>query len=292
MPFANRTAWLDFMSQGGTADTTALAQAYPEEEFAAFLDGTLATVERVSFLSDQLVLRGMLVRPAGDGPFPAVVYARGGNREYGKLRFLDVVRMLAIARDGRVVLAPEYRGEGGSEGEPELGKGDVDDVMAAVEALDAWPHADTERLGLVGLSRGGLVAAWALTRSPRFDAAVLVAPSLDLEASAARRPQLDEVVYAKSVAGYAEDRPAALRRASPIHAAERMAETPILVLHGAADVRVHPSVSLDFSRRLLERDHAHRLVLLEGGDHALTSHADLVRREIEAWLTAHTSSNR
>ena len=197
------------------------------------------------------------MQPLGEGPYPSVIYARGGNREYGQLRFLDVVRMLAMARSGRVVLAPEYRGEGGSEGEPELGRGDVDDVIAAVEALEAWPQADTERLALVGLSRGGLVAAWALTRSPRFDAAVFVAPSLDLAASAERRPELDKAVYAKSIAGYEKDRPGALRRASPIHAVDQMGATPILLLHGTADRRVHASVSLELSRRLLELDRPH-----------------------------------
>lgn len=289
MPFANRAEWLEFMSQGGTVETEPLAAAYPEEEFAGFVRGKTATVERVSFRSGELTLRGILVQPAGAGPFPAVVYARGGNREYGQLRFLDVVRMLAIAEGegGRVVLAPEYRGEGGSDGEPELGKGDVDDVMAAVEALSAWPRADTRSLALVGSSRGGLVAAWALTRTELFDAAVLIAPSLDLEASAERRPELDAAVYAKSVAGYAEDRSAALRRASPIHAVGEMAETPILLLHGAADRRVHPTVSLELSRRLLERDRSHRLVIVEGGDHSLTDHALLIRQQIDFWLSTY-----
>lgn len=285
MPFKSRAEWLDFMSRGGEFETASLDAAYPEEEFVGFLDGTLARVERVAFQSGDLLLRGILVSPPGDGPFPAVVYARGGNREYGKLRFLDVARMLAIARGGRVILAPEYRGEGGSEGEPELAGGDIDDLQAAVEALRAWPRAETQRLGLVGLSRGGLVAAWALTRGPTFDTAILVAPSLDLEASAERRPQLDEFVYSKSVAGYAEDRSAALRRASPIHAVDRMTQSPILVVHGAADRRVHPSVSLELSRRLIARDHPHRLLILENGTHSLTEHAATVRREIEEWLS-------
>ena len=291
MPFATRAEWLEFMSQGGTVDTGPLAAAYPEREFPGFVDGTLAKVERVAFRSGSLILRGILVSPVGDGPFPAVVYARGGNREYGKLRFLDVVRMLAIARGGRVVLAPEYRGEGGSEGEPELAGGDVEDLLAAVTALEAWPRATTERLGLVGLSRGGLVAAWALTRGPIFDAAVLIAPDLDLEATAARRPQLDELVYSRSVAGYAEDRSAALKRASPIHAVDRMARTPTLVLHGAADLRVHPSASLELSRRFLDRDHPHRLLILEHGDHALMGHTPRVRWEIEEWLSSHASGD-
>ncbi len=288
IPFARRAEWLDFMAGGGSpGDTAALAAAFPEVEFDGLLDGSLAFVERVAFRSDSLVLRGILVRPPGEGPFPAVVYARGGNREYGRLRFLDVMRMFAIAQAGRTVLAPEYRGEGGSEGEPTLSAGDIDDVLAAVDALRAWPDADVSSLSLVGLSRGGGVTAWALTRSPDFDAVVLIAPSLDLEDNARRRPALDSAVYALSLDGYDESRSEALRRGSAIRAVDAVHSAPVLVLHGAEDTAVHPSVSLDFSRRLLERGHPHRLIILEGGSHSLIEHAREVRLAITDWLEAH-----
>ena len=283
IPFADRRAWLKFMAEGG-ADTIGLAGAVSETEFAGLVDGSLATVERVRFLSDSLVLRGILVRPPGDGPFPAAVYARGGNREYGRLLFLDVVRMVGLARAGVVVLAPEYRGENGSEGSPELAGGDVDDLLAAVDALESWPDADTRELGLVGLSRGGLVATWALTRSEAFDAAVLIAPDLDLEDTARRRPAMDSAIFALSLPGYDEDREGALRRASPIHAVEDLAPTPVLLVHGSEDAAVHPSVSQAFSRRLRDAGHLHRLELLPGAGHDLTSHAGEVRRLTREWL--------
>lgn len=287
IPFEDQDGWLGFMARGvDSAGVAALAAAYPEDEFAGLVDGSLATVKRVAFPSGPLRLRGLLVRPPGAGPFAAVVYARGGNREFGRLLFLDVVRMFTLARAGAVVLAPEYRGEGGSDGEPELASGDVDDLLAAVEALGDWADADTSRLGLVGLSRGGLVAAWALTRTPAFDAAVLVAPDLDLDDTARRRPAMDSAIYALSVPEYGED-PDALRAASPLHAVEKMAPTPILLLHGTADEAVHPSVSLRFSERLLDAGHRHRLLLLEGGTHALAAHALEVRGATVAWLARH-----
>lgn len=288
MPFQTRSAWLEFMAGGGPPeDTVALAAAYPEEEFTGFVRGAIATVDRVAFRSDSLVLRGILVRPTGEGPFPAIVYARGGNREYGRLLFLDVMRMMAVARGGYVVLGFDYRGEGESEGTPELAAGDVDDVLAAVGALEHWRDADTTRLGLIGVSRGGLTAAWALTRTAAFDAVVFLAPDLDLEDTARRRPAMDSAVYALSVPGHAGDRAAALRGASPLHAVHRMEQAPLLVIHGAADARVHPGVSLEFSRLLLERDWRHRFLLLEGGSHDLISHAAEVRRAVDDWFARH-----
>lgn len=186
IPFADHAAWLAFMAEGG-ANTSALAAAIPGAEFGRLVDGSLSSVERVRFPSDSLVLWGILVRPPGEGPFPAVLYARGEN---------------------------------GSEGSPELGGGDVEDVLAAVAALGEWEDSDTTRLGLVGVSRGGLVAAWTRTRTSAVDAAVLLAPDLDLEDTARRRPAMDSAVLARSVPGYAEARERALRDASPLHAVE------------------------------------------------------------------------
>ena len=287
MPFVDRAEWLAFMAEGGQpGDRASLAAAYPEDEFSGLVDGTLASVERVAFHSGSLILRGILVRPPGPGPFPSVVYARGGNREYGRLRFLDVVRMFGIARTGRVVLAPEYRGEGGSEGTPVLAGGDIDDVLASVDALGVWPDADTTHVSLVGSSRGGLVAAWALTRTDVFDAAVLVAPDLDVEDTARRRPAMDSAVYALSIEGYDRDPGAALRRASPLFATAALSPTPILLLHGSNDMAVHPSGTLAFSRRLVDQGHPHRLMLLEHGTHALVEHELTVRKAIGHWLGA------
>lgn len=289
-PFGSHAEWLDFMAEGTSADeTAALAQAWGDEEFNGWLSGRRGSIARVTFRSESLLLRGLIVRPIGVGSFPGVVYARGGNREWGRLRFLDVIRMLTIAETGRVVLALEYRGEGGSEGEPELGAGDVTDVRSAAAALDALPFIDTEQLDVVGFSRGGLVAAWALEPPTPFRSAVLIAADLDLVDTASRRPPMDSEVYRLSVPGYSEDREAALRSHSPVHSTDRLADVPILLLHGADDARVHPSASLRFATRWTEAGRTARVVVFESGGHALLSHSPAVRAELESWFSQRIS---
>lgn len=284
-PFGSRAEWLDFMAEGTSADeTAALAESWSTEEFDGWLSGQRGSIERVTLRSESLLLRGFVVRPKGVGPFPGVVYARGGNREWGRLRFLDVIRMLTIAETGRVVLAIEYRGEGGSEGEPELGAGDVTDVRSAAAVLSALPFIDAEQLDVVGFSRGGLVAAWALESPTPFRSAVLIAASLDLVDSASRRPAMDSEVYRLSVPGYSEDREAALHSRSPVNATDRLADVPILLLHGADDARVHPSASLKLATRWTEAGRTARVVVFESGWHALLLHAPAVRSELESWF--------
>lgn len=64
-------------------------------------------------------------------------------------------------------------------------------------------------------------------------------------------------IHAQALADCDRDRDGALRQASPIHAVGEMSPTPVLLVHGAEDDRVHPSVSLDFSGRLIEAGHPH-----------------------------------
>lgn len=284
-PFKSRAEWLEFMAERISEDETkALEASWSDEEFNGWVSGSRGSIERVTFPSESLLLRGILVRPKGEGPFPAVVYARGGNRQWGRLIFLDVIRMLTMAEAGRVVLALDYRGEGDSEGEPELGAGDIADVRSAAAVLQTLPFVDKKQLDVVGFSRGGLVAAWALEAPTPFRSAVLIAGDLDLVDTANRRPEMDSEVYRLSVPGYAEDRDAALAAHSPLNAVDRLADVPVLLLHAADDERVHASASLQFATHWTQAGRKARVIVFEDGGHALLSHFSTVRAELESWL--------
>ena len=292
-PFDSRAEWLEFMAEGTSSEeTAALAESWSEEEFDGWLSGQRGSIERVTFRSESLLLRGLLVRPTGSGPFPAVVYARGGNRQWGRLRFLDIIRMLTVAETGRVVLALEYRGEGGSEGEPELGAGDISDVRSAAARLEALPFVHSQQIDVVGFSRGGHVAAWALEPPTPFRSAVLIAADLDLVDTASRRPAMDTEVYSLSVPGYSQDREGALFSRSPLNATDRLADVPILLLHAADDERVHPSATLEFAKRWTKAGRKARVVVFESGGHALLSHSPAVRAELKSWLLREGSPPR
>src|SRR5881409_3630234 len=69
----------------------------------------LPAAEVVSFLSGNLTLRGVLYRPDGTGPFPAVVYNHGSAMDSSAA--IDALGPVFAAR-GWVFFAPYRRGQG------------------------------------------------------------------------------------------------------------------------------------------------------------------------------------
>lgn len=94
-----------------------------------------------------------------------------------------------------------------------------------------------------------------------------------------------ENVYSDLIPGFIQQKDAALEARSAIRWAEKLNKnTPILLLHGTADWRVPPAQAINIARRLLETKHPFRLVLFEGGDHALTEHRSEADGIIKNWF--------
>jgi dienelactone hydrolase len=137
--------------------------------------------ESVSFLSlDARVtggapttLRGLLFRPAGDGPFPAVVglHGCGGlfNRQ-GKLVGRETAWAETLTERGYVVLFPDSFGprgvtsacaDGRSLARPWAERSS--DVYGALRYLQSLPFVIGERVGLIGWSHGGGTVLFAIS---------------------------------------------------------------------------------------------------------------------------------
>ncbi len=263
-----------------------------EEERSTFLernpgrDGLLDSirVEAITYLSDGLRVKGYLVVPIGDGPFPCIISNRGGNREFGAIsNVIAVSRLGRMAQWGYAVVASQYRGVAGGEGTEEFGGADVDDVLNLIPLLESLPEADATRIGMWGGSRGGLMTYLALTKTDRILGAVVSSGASDSYNSVLRRPELETNVFAELVPGWENDREAALTARSPVRWAEKLhPSTPLLLLHGTADWRVDPIQALGMANALFALKHPFRLVLFEGADHSLSEfrpEADRVTRE-------------
>ena len=123
------------------------------------LDATVLTeprsdAERVEFTSDGLSLFGYVMKPAGDGPFPAVLY---GHSAFN-LRDFDMDNAKELSRNGFVVFIPAWRAENGNPGVYELWYGELDDAVAALSYLRSLPIVDPERVYAAGHSAGGTLA--------------------------------------------------------------------------------------------------------------------------------------
>jgi dipeptidyl aminopeptidase/acylaminoacyl peptidase len=252
------------------------------------LDSTLARVviQRITYLSDGLRVRGYLVEPVDGDSLPAVIYNRGGNRDFGAFTDTSAVFLLApLAAKGYVVAASQYRGNMGGEGQEEFGGADVNDVLNLLPLLDRHARVDSTRIGMYGWSRGGMMTYLALARTNRIRAAVVGAGAADAFINTRMRPEMAENVFAELVPNWNSDRDGALASRSAVRWADRLhKETPILLLHGSADWRVHPTEALGMANALFEAKHPFRMIFYEGGDHGLNEFRREVDEAVLAWL--------
>jgi len=123
-------------------------------------------------------MAGVLHLPAGRGRAPAVLMLHGftGHKVETHRLFVRTARQLAAS--GLIVLRFDFRGSGDSEGEFEemTIRGEVEDALNALAFLREQRRVDTARVGLVGFSLGGCVAALSLPRAGEIKALVLWAP--------------------------------------------------------------------------------------------------------------------
>lgn len=242
-------------------------------------------LSQIAYRSDGLMITGWMAQPRGSGRYPCLIYNRGGTSD-AALTFDEASRMLArIASWGYVVIASQYRGAAASEGADEFGGADVNDVLNLIPLLERQPEADTDRIGMWGWSRGGLMTYRALSQTKRIAAAVIVAGVADAFDYVNRRPDMEQEVFAKIIPNYRALRLMALAMRSALRWVDWLPRhTPLLLLHGAADERVHPSQSLRMAAALSEQGRPYRLVVFEHGDHALSQHQEELYAQARAWL--------
>lgn len=138
------------------------------------------------------VMRGMVHRPHDFSParrYPAVMMWHGftGNRVEPHRLFVKTARRLA--GEGFIVARFDFIGSGESDGEfadvtPET---EIQDALQVISWMSAQPGVDRTRLGLIGLSMGGLVSACAASRSQQIRALVLWAATASVSRSLSRR---------------------------------------------------------------------------------------------------------
>lgn len=107
--------------------------------------------------------------PAGEGPFPAVLYvhARRGYEDP------DRAHIRTLAGQGFLVVAPDWQAGRFLERWPRPHDSETEgDVEAALDALLAHPRACKAPAGIVGYSRGGYYAIRLAAKRPKDVAAI------------------------------------------------------------------------------------------------------------------------
>ncbi|MDP9328341.1 MAG: prolyl oligopeptidase family serine peptidase, partial [Actinomycetota bacterium] len=243
---------------------------------------------------DGLDIHGLLLTPRGaEGPLPMIVGVHGGPTWAWSFYFSDSEPNAVLLADaGYAVLLPNPRGSvGRGHGFARgvmlnSGTADLDDIMAGVDLCIGEGVADPDRLGISGLSYGGYMAAWAITRTDRFGASVALSTIGDYVTF----HLLSEVArYDEMILGGRWNDPAGpyIERSPIFHMAG--VRTPTLVIQGQAD-RCTPVGQGEELYAALEAAGAEaELVLYPREGHVLVerSHVIDALRRTQDWFDRH-----
>lgn len=255
----------------------------------------------ITYPVDGLEVRGFIVKPTGTPPesgWPVVIFNHGGNADIGAVRFQYIAaRLYPLVHAGFLVIGSQYRGAKiDGEANPdrlrdEFGGRDVNDVLALVSIIDAMPDADGTRIGMFGMSRGGMMSYLAARRSDQFKTMVVQAAPTDLIKGLEDRPEMGKV-FSTWIPDFETNAEAALEARSAIYWLDELnPETSILILHGTADRRVNPRDALATASKLQELKRPYKLIMYPNGSHGLREHQRSVNKELVDWFTQHLHEN-
>ena len=261
---------------------------------------TLGTEKEVQWTNptDHHVVYGVLSLPPGykqGQNYKTLIHLHGGPEEAFTVGFSANWYNYAalLASQGYVVLQPNYRGSAGQEiaftegNYKDWGGKDFEDMMAGVDWLEQQGIADPSRLAIAGWSYGGFMTSWAVTHTDRFKVAMAGAAVTDVFSMSNTTDIAPS--YVSSYLGPFDpaeyDRHSATRSAAACH-------TPVLVLHGQADVRVPLSQGQEFYHALRFLGKDVEMVTYPREPHIFTEREhqiDSLTREL-AWFDKYLSS--
>jgi dienelactone hydrolase len=225
---------------------------------------------RLTYWSDGLRINGFLGYPKGGGPFPAVIYNRGGMWDSGALTGAELVHFVET---GYVAAASQYRGNGGSEGVESFGHGDVIDVINLITLVQSLPQVDPARVGMMGGSRGGMVTYMVLKAEAeagrnRVRAAVTVGGVTDLFMWVEDTPDMLEIFTV--LVGPPPDQAPELYQVRSATFWPEWITVPLLLMHGENDWIVLPRQSQRLYDLMKSVGRDATLIIYPGDDHPLT----------------------
>jgi len=249
----------------------------------------LGEVQVVDWTSKEgIKLQGIATFPPGytaGKKCPFLVLPHGGPEDNDRLNFDVVVRL--IAATGYVVLEPEYRGSTGYGADflsaiyQHFGDRAYRDVDSATDFAVSQGWADPNRLAIFGWSAGGFMTSWTVTETQRYKAAIEGAGITDWLSFI----PTSDIWQTDYDARLQEKDPTPMLQFSAVMHADKVT-TPLLILHGEADIRVPTFQGREFFVLLKERGKTVRMVTYPGSPHFpnLAEQRRDVFKEIADWL--------
>ncbi|MCD6443914.1 alpha/beta hydrolase [Candidatus Bathyarchaeota archaeon] len=232
----------------------------------------------VFFVNEGERLVGMLHVP-DETPAPIVVFCHGftGHRIEAHRLFVHAAR--AFCRHGFLALRFDFRGSGESEGlfQSMTVSGEVSDLKAAISWVENLDEVEKDRVGVVGLSLGGVVVILTASQDDRIRAVAAWSAPADLSEVAkgvlsgvgleevASRGYLD--LPSGYRVGYGFVSEAYSMKHAVLSAVSKISPRPLLIVHGTEDQVVPPSHA---ERLYKTAGEPKSLFMVEGADHTFS----------------------
>ena len=234
----------------------------------------------VTFKSQGMQIVGMLHMPERrKGKVPAVILFHGFTGTKVEPHRIFVKQARALAKAGIAALRFDFRGSGDSEGEFSnmTLSGELKDARAALNFMRSRPGIDKSRIGVLGLSFGGAVAALLLGSDPDIHAAALWAPTGRTDEMVQRRytskagrqlKQMGCADYGGNAVGkcFFDD----IGKHRPIQAITGT-KAPVLLVHGSKDQTCPVKISREYEAALKKARCAVVKHIVPGADHTFNS---------------------
>ena len=228
--------------------------------------------------SDGMMIEGMLFYPVDfkEGKrYPMITYIHGGPESTNSLGWNTAYNKWgqSAAAKGFFVFMPNYRAGSGRgydftmEGFADAGGREFIDVLDGIDYLVEKGYVDRDRVGIGGGSYGGYFSAWGASKHTEHFAAAVSFVGIGNQLAKRNTTDIPWESYLVHWGYWVNEKPMEVYDRSPVRYAENM-NTPLLILHGTEDPRVHPSQSLEMYRAFKLKGNAPvRLVWYEGEKH-------------------------
>jgi len=226
---------------------------------------------------DGVEVGGILVYPLDykEGQrYPLIMQVHGGPESHEKNGWVTAYSkpgQMGAAR-GYAVFYPNYRGSTGKGVEySKLGQNDYagaefDDLVDMKNYLVEQGLVDAKRVGITGGSYGGYASAWAATKLTEHFAASVMFVGISNQLSKFGTTDISNEMHLVHARSYPWDKWQYYLERSPIYWAHQ-SKTPLLIMHGKDDPRVHPAQSMEMYRYMKVQGKDVRLVYYPGEAH-------------------------
>jgi len=243
--------------------------------------GVIIDTYEIKYRSDGNMITGYIHKPKDNKKYPAIVYNRGGNRDFGTIDQGQLENHRNLAAHGYIVLASQLRGNIFSQGRDEFGGKDLNDILQIIKIAKTLPFVKDQMVGLHGVSRGGMNAYQISRMSDEIKSVSVVGASVDIRDSHSYRPEKYTKVHQPIIGDSIKYKAEYDKRSACLWAKE--INEPLLILHGKDDPRNKVQYIEKMIVELEKHSNHFEHHFFKNGNHGLSSHADQRDSLIADW---------